>query len=127
MRKLWTDLTAVAALVAIGAPMLGVALDHHFAERQHGHRHVVEIGPHTHLHAHAHQHAGSRTPGGAATAMNDYTAGPAGGAVVLNAELAVDALTLFEPASLIAIRPEVGWGLTSAPADRLDKPPQTSS
>ena len=128
MKNLWADVAAVIVVVAIGAPMLGAFADHHFAERQHGHRHVVDIGPHTHVHTHPYQHSDSQKPNGEiATAMNDYTAGFAGGATVLNTDMAVDALALFEPTSLIAIRLEVGWALGSALAYRLDRPPQTFS
>ena len=56
VRTLASALLTIVGAAALLAPLMGAALDHHFAERQPGHLHIGAPREHTHTHAFEHAH-----------------------------------------------------------------------
>ena len=117
-------------LMAITLPSVGPLMDHHFAERHPGHRH---LGP-TQYHIHTfdyYPHVHVDTPGGGPdtssqyTALSNYDSRPAGSVVVVTEDMALESFRLFTPTSLFLLpqpptaRPKQGY---PAPPDK--PPPQ---
>ena len=102
MKQRTARLTVLLLLAALVVPSIGPLVDHHFAERQPGHRHYASASQsHTHSYQDVyHQHS----PGSDvnALALVNFDTGPVG---VTIADLPTEFLYSFEPTSYFHLPP----------------------
>ena len=126
MRLVLARIWAVLLLVALAWPALGPLMDHHFAERQPGHRHLGM--PHYHLHTYDGPHAHLHTPQRSSdqpTALYNYESGSVATVAVVTTDMAMQSFRGFEPTSVLLLptppEPQAKHNYT-APSK---KPPQS--
>jgi hypothetical protein len=116
-------------LVALALPSLGPLIDHHFAERYHGHVHLTPLVlRHTHSYAQFHLHGYDRSESdgavGKGISLLDYEGGPAAATIVLSDDSALRSILLLEPTSLFLLPLHPQARLKSSYVAPPDKPPQ---
>lgn len=132
---------ALAAVAALLAPLLGAALDHHFAERQPDHRHIGLAHSHAHYfharayapaHGHSHAYESAYHPhpvgadGGGEDAPIALRSGGDGAPAAVAAShrnAASDGGHRFSPTSVIGQPPYIALILRAVAPPPLCKPP----
>ncbi|MCI0438657.1 MAG: hypothetical protein L0177_05945 [Chloroflexi bacterium] len=103
MRQLAFRFSALLLLAALALPSVGPLVDHHFAERQPGHRHVAGVvQPHTHSYEDEYHHHNTGGNGDVPVLVN-YDSGLAASTVVTTADVPLDSPPLFEPTSIFSM------------------------
>ena len=136
VRTLASALLTIVGTAALLAPLMGAALDHHFAERQPGHLHIGAPREHTHAHAfeHAHHlhhaHAANRyaraASDGADTPIALYKSeGSAAATLAVSpSNLDDEALRQFRPTSVFTLPSLSDSAMRQRALPPPDKPPE---
>ncbi|MGH2543740.1 MAG: hypothetical protein ACRDIB_13130 [Ardenticatenaceae bacterium] len=109
MKQRAIRLSAILLLATLILPSVGPLLDHHFAERQPGHRHAASVvQPHKHSYEDDYHH---HAPGynGDAPILVNYDSSVTAVPIVFAADL-IEAFALYQPTSYFNLPP--------APAER---------
>ena len=123
-----TRVPAFFLLLALLLPSIGSLADHHFADHQYGHRHMVTIGYHTHIHDHHdHSNDGSvdrHSDKSQSVPIYNFDSGQTATIMTTNGDSVIQAILLFKLNSILIlpVPPIV------SPKDQFvappDKPPQ---
>ena len=127
MRSFSGRLAVLLLLLAIVLPSIGPLLDHHFAERHPGHRHVGLSHRHVHEFDQAHVHTYPAPSGAGAVALIDHESWPTAPSVVVVDDKALQAFLLFEPTTLLSVPTLHGTLVEQSHPVPLEKPPQLVS
>lgn len=129
VRTLASALLTIVGAAALLAPLMGAALDHHFAERQPGHLHIGAPREHTHTHAfeHAHHlhHARAASDGGDAPIALYKSEGSAAATLAVSpSSMDDDALRQFRPTSVFTLPSLSDGAMRQRALPPPDKPPE---
>ena len=127
MVKRISAFVALTAVVALLAPLAGPALDHHFAERQPDHLHLVAIGEHSHAFEsqyHLHRHSSS-TPSDDGLPIALYKSDANVAATLAASPVHVDAESMrqFQPTSVFVLPASLFSAVRQNTPTPNDRPP----
>lgn len=132
MTRTATYLPSLLLLISLALPSIGPLIDHHFAERQPGHKHLASLSYHTHAADGRHFHPstlegpGSSDPidGGQPVMVYNFDSGPAVSVLAFNDDLAVRSIIDYEPASIVTFPPRAKVSMTGRSTAPPDQPPR---
>ncbi len=132
MTRIVIYLPSLLLLLALALPSVGTLVDHHFAERQPGHRHLTSVSYHTHSAASRHFHPSTEEGQGSSAPVGDgqpvvlynFDGGSAASPPVLNDDMAVRSITDYEPSSIFILPLRATASKAGRSPSPPDEPPQ---
>lgn len=111
MTRIAIHLPSLLLLLSLALPSMGPLVDHHFAERQPGHKHLTSVSYHIHTAASGHFHPSTVEGQGLLDPVGDgqpvvlynFDGGPAASALVLSDDMAVRSIIDYEPSSIFIL------------------------
>jgi hypothetical protein len=108
MHRLAIYLPSILLLLGLALPFAGPLLDHHFADRQPGHKHLLSVAGHLHAIDSPHDHLSGGTEGNAGsepTTSYNYDTGFVASAETLRDATDLLSAELYEPTSVFILPP----------------------